>query len=635
MNVLLETLKKHWGYTAFRPKQEAIIQSILQGNDTLALLPTGGGKSICYQLPGLIREGITLVISPLVALMEDQVQNLKNKGIRAVAITSVMRYRELDAELDNCVHGQYQFVYVSPERLQTDLFLTRAAKMKINLIAVDEAHCISEWGHDFRPSYRTINEFRNRFNHVPVLALTETATPRVVDDIQEQLAFKQQKVIQSSFERKNLAYIVQKEANKHARLLKLIRKLNGSGIVYCKTRRKTEETSRFINQQGISSSYYHAGLNYEERLATQKSWVQNTTQVICATSAFGMGIDKPDVRFVAHLDLPNTLEAYFQEAGRAGRDGHRAYGVLFFADHDVLNLKEKFSLLIPPVEEIRGIYKALGNFLQLAEGSGLDESFELDLAAFSKRYNKNPLLVYNTFKLLEKEGYLALTEHTFHPSRLQFQTNYHGVYDYKVKNPDQIPLIDLILRSYTGYFDRYVIINETLLANRLKRSRKAVVKALHYLKNTGLIDYIEQSNLPRITFTHEKVATSRLQLSKEHHTFQKQRVNEQMDAVIEYATNTMLCRSVQLLRYFGQRQFESCGQCDVCIAQRKAQRTEESIEAIAHEILNLVEIDGATIDWIIDKFKSSDEQFVLKAIAYLEDLGKIEVKQESICIKSP
>lgn len=416
-------LAKYWGYHSFRPLQEEIITSVLQGNDTLALLPTGGGKSVCFQVPALVQEGVCIVISPLIALMKDQVDNLQKKGISAIAITSAMHKREIDIAFDNCVYGNIKFLYLSPERLITPIAQARIQKMKVSLIAVDEAHCISQWGYDFRPSYLEIAKLRELQPKVPVLALTATATPEVVKDIQEKLRFKKANVLQKSFERKNLAYVVIGEEDKLSRLLKVVNNVGGTGVVYVRNRKKTQEVAAFLQKNKIPADFYHAGLTPGERSQKQDSWIKNKTRVIVATNAFGMGIDKPDVRFVVHLDLPDSLEAYFQEAGRAGRDEGKAYAVMLYNEADINDLKSNVEMSFPSVEEIRQTYQALANYYQLAVGSGEGAAFDFDISELCRNYKLEPVTVFNSIRFLEKEGYISATEAVYQPSRINFTLN--------------------------------------------------------------------------------------------------------------------------------------------------------------------------------------------------------------------
>ena len=630
MSISHEILKKYWGFDHFRDKQEEVINSILKGRDTLALLPTGGGKSICFQVPALIKEGICIVVSPLIALMKDQVQNLKSRGISATAITSGMRYQEIDVALENCVNGHYKFLYCSPERLETEVFIARVKRMNVSFVVVDEAHCISEWGYDFRPSYLKIAALREYLPQAAILALTATATPKVVTDLQEKLEFKDGQVVTKSFQRENLTYVVVEEENKLKRLLKIITRLKGSGIVYCSTRRQVRDTSYFLLQNKVSSAHYHAGLTIDERDKIQFDWVQGKTQVICATNAFGMGIDKPDVRFVVHLNLPKSIEAYFQEAGRGGRDGKAAYAVILFAKHDLHQLNEQLESSYPSLEEIKRVYQALGNYYQIAVGSAKGESFSFDLKKFAKRYNMPSLMIYNALKFLEKDHYISLTENAFLPSRIHFKVDHRELYSFKVKSPTLSPLIDLILRSYTRYFDEFIVINESILAKRANTSRLKIVKALSHLNQLNILTYHEQSDLPQITYTEERLHPNNLTISKETYLFRKQASESRVNSIIQYVTDHSTCRSMQLLRYFGEKTDQSCGKCDVCLEKKKQAEWTSRIDSISQTILKLVEEDAMEVEAVLDKFKTSEEKEVIKALHHLTEIGQVVMEDNVV-----
>lgn len=628
MSISHEILRKYWGFDSFREKQEEIIDSVLQGRDTLALLPTGGGKSICFQVPAMVKDGVCIVVSPLIALMKDQVENLKKRGISAVAISSGMRYSEIDIALDNCVNGHYKFLYCSPERLETELFQARVKRMKVSFLVVDEAHCISEWGFDFRPSYLRIADLRELLPKISVLALTATAIPRVVTDLQDKLAFQQHHVISKSFERSNLTYVVVEEENKLQRLVRLIQRLKGSGIVYGTTRRQVKDIAQFLQNQQISAAFYHGGVPIEDRDKIQVNWVQNKIQVICATNAFGMGIDKPDVRFVVHLSLPSSVEAYFQEAGRAGRDEQSAYAVVFYAQHDVLQLEEQLKIGFPEIDEIKRVYKALGNFYQIANGSALGESFPFDLKKFAKQYNIAPLSAYNALKFLERDHYISLSQNAFLPSRIHFKVNHKELYSFKIKSPTLAPIIDLILRSYTRYFDEFIVINESILAQRAQTSRIKIVKALSHLHQLNILEYVPQSDLPLLTFTREKVPQTSVIISKEVYQERKKIATERTQAMIDYVTNHKVCRSIQLLNYFGEKIEKTCGKCDVCLAKKKSQQSEAKIETMAATILTFLETNSYETRDLIDQFKTSEEQEVLKAIHFLVDTQQAQLEND-------
>ncbi len=518
---LHQILLKYWGFSSFRPLQEDIIQSVLEGKDTLALLPTGGGKSLCYQVPALAREGLCLVISPLISLMKDQVDTLKKRGIKAVAIHSGMHPDEIDIALDNSKYGDVKLLYISPERLSTLKMRESLRHISVNLLAVDEAHCISQWGYDFRPPYLRIAEIRQLIPDVPVLALTATATQGVVKDIQKKLGFKTENVFQKSFERKNLTYLVIKEEDKMKRLLKIIAKVNGSGIVYVRSRRQTKEIAELLLKNKIKANYYHAGLDRKTRVQRQSDWMNEEIRIIVATNAFGMGIDKPNVRLVIHLDLPDCLEAYFQEAGRAGRDEKQAYAVLLFENADILDARHNLLISFPEPNVIKNIYQALGNYYQLPVGAGKDLQFEFDLFSFSDKNKFNSIITFNALKFLEKEGYLILTEALHNPSRLFIKTDKESLYRFQVANEFYDHFIKIILRSYTGIFTEFVKINETELAQRTKLSTEEIKMHLNRLQKLQILDYIPQTEKPLLIFTRERLDVKDIRISQENYNDRK------------------------------------------------------------------------------------------------------------------
>jgi ATP-dependent DNA helicase RecQ len=618
-----EILLKYWGYTNFREKQEDIVQSVLDGKDTLALLPTGGGKSICFQVPALAMEGVCIVISPLIALMKDQVDNLKKRGIKAIAITSSMRKREIDIALDNIAYGDYKFLYVSPERLATELFIARVKKMNVNLIAVDESHCISQWGYDFRPSYLNISELRTLLPKAPVLALTATATPDVTIDIQEKLAFKQPNIIQKSFVRKNLAYVVQEENDQLGRLKKVLEGIKGSGIVYTNSRKQTQTIAAYLNRNGYSADFYHAGLSHQERDEKQQNWITNKIRVIVATNAFGMGIDKPDVRFVVHLTIPETLEAYFQEAGRGGRDLRKAYAVLLYNSGMITDFQKKIEQKFPPIKAIKNCYQALANFLQIPVGAGEGETTAFDLAAFSKRYNFHPIEAYHSLKFLEKEGYISLSENFHSPSKIMMVLNKEDLYRFQVANMKYDQFIRFLLRSYEGLFDGFSTINEFDIAKKTNLSRKAIVDLLNRLKKLKVIDYIEQSSLPQLTLITERMAIEDLRISKENYAERKKIAQQKMKAVIDFVTSHTRCRSSMLLHYFGEMETHRCGVCDICLEQNKLDLNELQLKELSKLIQETITKEPLPIYELPGKIKRHKKEDVLSLARYLVDNGEI------------
>ncbi len=537
----------------------------MAGRDTLALLPTGGGKSICFQVPAMAMEGVCIVISPLIALMNDQVQNLKKRGIPAIAINSSLSKTEIDHALDNAIYGNTKFIYLSPERLKSDIVLARLAKMKVSLIAVDEAHCISEWGHEFRPAYREIAEIRELLPQAPIIALTATATPDVELDIVEKLALREPQIFKKSFVRNNLIYVVAEETNKLSRMLNIIKKLGGSGIVYASTRKETLRQARLLRGNGISAIAYHGGMDYKARNEAQALWVANKAQVVVATNAFGMGIDKPDVRFVIHINLPPSVEAYFQEAGRGGRDGKTAYAIYLKDQYDVADLQQRVQAMIPEKIDIMRTYRALTNYFQLALGSKMGEPAPFDIKAFAKKYDLPAITTYHCLKILEYFEYISLTEAVFSPSKLQIRVGSQALYSFEVGHPKFENLLQLLLRSYEGLFDQYVRINENNIGVRLKLSAASVKEQLNYLQELRILRYEEQTDLPFISFPNERITPDALQLDKEYMRLREQRNRARMEAMVGYTANGLVCRSRQLVAYFGESKSTDCGRCDVCL----------------------------------------------------------------------
>lgn len=559
-----EVLKKYWGYEDFRPNQLEIIEQVISGKDVLALLPTGGGKSLCYQVPALCMQGFTLVISPLIALMKDQVQHLTERGISAKAITSGMSRNEIDIVLDNAVHGHYKLLYVSPERLKTDIFRARLPKMNISFLAVDESHCISQWGYDFRPAYLEISALKDELKELPTLALTATATSDVVKDIQHQLKFKVPNVIKSSFERKNLSYNIIQTNSKEQEIFHTLKRFNAPSIVYCNTRRQTKSLAHHLSSLGIPALFYHGGMTMEDREHAQNLWSEEKVKVICATNAFGMGVDKGNVKVVLHFSPPSSIESYFQEIGRAGRNGEEAFGYSLFNEKDLLTLNESIEEKFPPRKDIIRIYKALGNHFQLAIGAGFMQTFSFNMKDFSFKYNLKPKQVYNGLKILELEGLISLNEAFNLPSRVMILANNKEIYQFKISNAKMAPLVEVLLRTYSGLFDDYVKIDEYLIANRLKVSRFEIINALNFLKNLNLIDYIETSDQPELTYLTERLSDNNLENPSSNIHFLKKKYTEQIESLLQFVQNDSTCRSVQLLHYFGEHHLEPCGKCDAC-----------------------------------------------------------------------
>lgn len=620
-------LSKYWGYDQFRPLQEEIIQSVLDGRDTLALMPTGGGKSICFQVPALLKPGICIVVSPLIALMKDQVENLNEKGIKAIAIISGMGKREVDIALDNCIYGDIKFLYVSPERLLSDIVRVRIRHMNVNLIAIDEAHCISQWGYDFRPPYLQLAELREIHPKIPVLALTASATERVVADIQASLNFKNAQVFRKSFERKNLSYLVYNEENKLRKLFTIAKNVSGTGIVYVRNRRETQEVARQLNMQGISADFYHAGLDTPLRMKKQSAWKKSEVKIIVATNAFGMGIDKADVRFVVHLDLPESLEAYYQEAGRGGRDEKKSYAVLLYNQSDLLQLSSRLEQQYPSIAEIKQIYHHIGNYYQLAHGAGEGLSLEFDMADFCNRFKLDSHRTLHAIKFLERDGYIAMTETVFLPSRVQVLFTSEALYRFQVEQPIYDSFIKVLLRSYGGIFDQLTGIKEGDLGKRLGISRAEVVKILQKLQGFELIQYVEQTDKPHLLFVKARVDSSHLIINKKYHVDRYQIQKTQVDSIIDYAVNNV-CRSQQLLRYFNEANAPICGVCDVCLEAKKSAKNTNTAKAISKLILDIMIDKSLTLNELVNLVSVGSESEKLNVIRMLLDAGTIKVNGE-------
>lgn len=616
-----EILKQYWGFDEFRPLQEDIIQSALDGNDTLALLPTGGGKSICFQVPALCKEGVCIVVSPLIALMKDQVANLKKREIMAEAIFSGMANREIDRILDNAAYGGIKFLYLSPERLTTELVRERIKKMNVCLLAVDEAHCISQWGYDFRPPYLQISEVRELIPAVPVLALTATATPEVVLDIQEKLLFKRKNVFQKSFSRPNLAYVVLAEENKNARLLNILQKVKGAGVVYARNRKMTKDVARFLVENKISADFYHAGLAPDERSKKQENWIDGKTAIMASTNAFGMGIDKPDVRTVVHLDLPDSLEAYFQEAGRAGRDGKKAYAVLLYSEEDKRNLERNFLISFPSIQEIRQTYRALGSYFQLAVGGGAFQSFDFDIAVFCKNFQLDVMKTYSCIKILEQEGWILLSESVWMPSSFMVLVTREQLYDFQLKNPMLDPVIKALLRLTEGAFLHFATFQEAAVARVLKTTPDKILPAIQHLHKEGIIEYRPMKDKPQLTFIQERVDADNLTIDQQAYDLRKERHKKRIEKAIAYAT-TQRCRSQQLLEYFGQ-EAPACGMCDVCLNQKNAGLSAEDFERYKLKIKQLITAERITERQLLEAFSSNRQANVIQALSYLMDEGQV------------
>ena len=621
-------LQQYWGYPSFRPLQEDIVDSVMAGKDTLALLPTGGGKSICFQVPAMAMEGLCLVITPLIALMKDQVAHLVDKGIPAAAIYSGMHPDELELAYNQAAYGRLKFLYVSPERLQTNAFIEAVKRMKVCLLAVDESHCISQWGYDFRPPYLKIADIRPYMPKTPVLALTATATAKVVDDIQFRLGFKQKNVFQSSFERKNVTYNVVHEADKYGVLYRKLQAMTeGSAIVYVRNRKRTQVIADWLNSVGISATFYHAGLDAKTRDERQDLWMKGKVKVIAATNAFGMGIDKPDVRLVIHMDLPDSIEAYFQEAGRAGRDLKPSEAFLLVSPADIKKLQENLSQSFPELERIKLIYNALGNYFNIPVGAGENVSYPFVLSDFANRYNFNIVEVFHTLKILEKEGFLMLSDSFDEPSKVMIKASRDDIYGFQVNNPQFSELVKCMLRSLPGVLTDFVKINEEVLAKKTGLTTEKVQEQLKKLESYNFLSYAPRNDKPQVMFLTEFVDTKHFGLSKENYYDRKKDAETRVKAVIDFVGNDEECRSVQLLRYFNEKTKKTCGRCDVCLKRgegRVSYRTiEEKLESVLSE-------ESQPVKDVLSHCREFEEDEVLEAIRFLVDNGILQLEGDGM-----
>ncbi|GKG75381.1 ATP-dependent DNA helicase RecQ [Parabacteroides goldsteinii] len=580
MDVYHKILEKYWGYPAFRPLQEDIIHSVCEGKDTLGLMPTGGGKSITFQVPALAMEGICIVVTPLIALMKDQVDNLRRLGIKATAVYSGMTRQEIIAQLENCIFGDYKFLYVSPERLGTDIFKSKLQAMNVCLLVIDESHCISQWGYDFRPSYLSIADIREDLPGVPVLALTATATPEVVNDIQERLHFREKNVFRKSFVRKNLSYIVRQTEDKINTLIYILGKVPGTAIVYVRNRKRTKEIAVLLQQAGISADFFHAGLNRDDKNLRQNRWKNNECRVIVSTNAFGMGIDKPDVRLVVHMDMPGSLEEYYQEAGRAGRDEQRAYAVALCSNIDCTKLKKRLADEFPDRDFISRVYDALGNYYQIAMGFGLDTVHDFSLVDFCTAYKFSHLQAHHALKILELAGYIEYTEEQENASRLVFTATRDELYKYLHQDKKTDEVIQTILRSYTGLFSDYVYINEGLISTRTGLSQQEIYEVLVGLSKYRIVNYIPHKKTPLIIYTRTREEIKYLSIPRSAYEERKERFESRINRVMEYINENRICRSRMLISYFGEKGTSDCGCCDVCLAKNDSGLNNHTFNAI-------------------------------------------------------
>lgn len=615
-------LTRYWGYTSFRPLQDEIIKSVMEGRDTLGLMPTGGGKSVTFQVPGLAMEGTCLVITPLIALMKEQVSRLNSQEIKSAAIHSGMSREEIDIALENCIYGDYKFLYVSPERISSPVFQGKLSRLNLSLVTIDEAHCISQWGYDFRPSYLKIAVLRNFIpDRVPFLALTASATEQVVQDIMSKLEFREKNVLRTSFNRKNISYLVRKVEDKGAYLVRTVKKVRGSGIVYVRSRKRTGEVARLLAENGISADFYHAGLADEVRDRKQASWATGETRIIVSTNAFGMGIDKADVRFVIHWDIPDSIENYFQESGRAGRDNKPAFAVLLYSPADKSRLEESLRKKFPPVEKIKDVYEALCNYLQVPHGTGKDNVFDFNMTDFVSAYRLPVIETYNSLQFLQREGYMEFTEEINNPSRVHFIVSRDDLYKFQVANESFDGFIKLLLRSYTGMFSEFVAISEDALARKSALTRDTVYQYLVKLASLNIVRYIPGRKTALVIFTEERLVRKGLFISPENYLHVKEKYIHRLEKMTGYAEPETRCRSVYLLDYFGEES-ERCGSCDVCRKRNELDLSRYEFDIILEEIKKILGESTPDAEELVRMTDHPGEK-VIKVLRWLLDHNKI------------
>ncbi len=606
-----EILKKYWGFSEFRPLQDEIINSVLEGKDTLALLPTGGGKSICFQVPALAKEGICIVVSPLIALMKDQVENLQKRGIKAKTVYTGMSRKDIDATLDTCAYSDVKFLYLSPERLNTAEFKARVLKMKVSLIAVDEAHCVSQWGYDFRPAYLKIAEVRELLPNIPLIALTASATPKVVHDIQSKLLFKKENLFQQSFARSNLSYVVRKTENKQLLLLDILKKVAGTGIVYVRNRKRTKELADYLLKNKVSADFYHAGLTTDERSKKQNNWIANKTKVIVCTNAFGMGIDKPDVRAVVHYEPVESPEAYYQEAGRAGRDGVRSFAVQVMSEQDLFSLNEQKEKNFPTPKEVRDMYDQILGYLSIAYNDGSGREYDFDLSDFCKKFSYSPIKVMHGLKLLESQEILFFSEGLLETPKVKIIVDKEVLYKFQVENRKYEPLIKFILRTCPGVFEDAVTFNETILSEKLKQTFDTTIGMLTYLNNIDILSYRPRREKPQLILLQDRVKREDVKLDTDYISERMSEYRERIKAVQKYLLNTLVCRSRMLLHYFGEDNTSDCGVCDICLTRKKAHLSTEEFSLLVNKIENLVKVKSHTVNELADVLNTKAEKIIL------------------------
>lgn len=625
----LEILQQYWGHPQFRSTQESIIQSVLDKKDTLALLPTGGGKSICFQVPALLLEGVCIVVSPLIALMKDQAENLSNRGIPAAAIHSGMNYQEVKNVLQDAVEGDYKFLYLSPERLETKVFKDYLALMQVGLLAIDEAHCVSQWGYDFRPTYLRIATIRASLPGVPLIALTASATPLVQKDILAKLEMKDANTFHQSFNKPNLSYSVFKVESKIAKLIEILQKVAGSGIVYCNSRKQTKNIAYLLGLQGIEADFYHAGLDAEERSKKQDDWINNKTRIMACTNAFGLGIDKPDVRTVVHYDAPECLENYYQEAGRAGRDGQKAYAILLYQNEDLLGLESMPDKRYPPISSIRKVYQELANYLQLPVGLGEGQYFDFDLANFCSNFQLDSHLVTAVLKILEQEGHCSFSEKIFLPTQVQFTTNNQELRDFEAAHPQLEELIKILLRTYEGIFSFQTSVNENKLSIYLRVPVSTIQEQLLQLKAFGIIEYLPKKENPQIHFLLNRASAEYLLIDQDHYLARKEEYRKRLAAFLEYIQMDQGCRSNCITQYFGEAIDKACGICDNCLNKKKQQLGKNQF----NEIASMIKSQWAnpfTVQQLFQALEHCKETHIWEVLEFMIAEGLIRIDEEGI-----
>ena len=626
-------LQQYWGYDSFRPMQEQIISSVMDGCDTLALMPTGGGKSLTYQVPTMAREGLCIVVTPLIALMKDQVDNLQRRGISAIAIHSGLTPRQIDIALDNCVYGDVKFLYVAPERLSTEIFRLRVQRMNVSLLAVDEAHCISQWGYDFRPSYLHIADIRKLVPNTPILALTASATKFVENDIIDKLTLCEPAILRSSFTRDNLSYSVRHVADKNEQLMRIVNNVPGSGIVYVRTREGAEEISSWLQSQGESANYYHGGLPNAERTLRQEEWSDGRTRIMVATNAFGMGIDKSDVRFVVHYTMCDSLESYYQEAGRAGRDGQRSYAVLLTSGNDELSIVKRFDSEFPPLEEIKSIYEKVCNYVRVAIGDGFQSSFIFNIHDFAAREHIFTGKVQSALKILQQNNYLTLTEEMENPARIIFCVSRDDLYKIRVKRHDLDNFLYMVLRMYHGVFSEFRAIDEGDIAVRCGYTVEHVKELLKLLWQMRVIRYVPSNHSPMLFFNEERLPTNDIYIAPETYRLRKEMMHERFSKMLEYAQNEERCRSQILAEYFGDTEAKECGICDICLARRKAAKQNATNEDLQNQIIDKLSEQPLTIRELTAEF-CCDPQLILDTVKRMNENEIIHIDNIGrLCIK--